>query len=106
MKKIIAGCLLGVVLLLSLLNSEHFRKMQSTSLAKEYCSCHFLTGQSAEYCLEMATHFLHSLRLLPLDIAVDKERRTVRASIGSVGNTFGLVTSRLGCKYFPPKPNP
>lgn len=94
MNKIFKSSLLLFVLLLS---GCEFKLMQVSSMAKEYCSCVFVSKQSNDYCLDMSSHLLHKIRLQSLDVKVDNEVKMVTASLGDQKSTYRFKSERLGC---------
>jgi hypothetical protein len=94
---------LATFLSLLLLAGCDFKKMQTASIAKEYCSCLYVTKQKPGYCMDIVTHFLHKLRFQSLDVKNNPARRMVTATLGSESVSFGMTTRSLGCKLFPPK---
>lgn len=85
------------------LSSCGFKKMQTASIAKEYCSCLYVTKQTPKYCMDIATHFLHKLRFQSLDVKNDPKRRRVTATLGSETAVYAMTTSNLGCKLLTSK---
>lgn len=94
MNKIFKLCLFLIVLVTS---GCEFKLMQVSSMAKEYCSCVFVSKQSNDYCLDMSSHLLHKIRFQSLDVKVDNEIKTVTASLGDQKSTYQFKSERLGC---------
>ena len=80
-------------------NREHlaaFPDILSAYTAKEYCSCRYVSGYSAQYCQGFVKQWL------PLDsFAADDSARQVTATGLGRSNTARWLNERQGCRLDP-----
>lgn len=60
--------------------------------AKEFCSCHFVNGQSEDFCRDLVQQYI------PLkDLRIDAAQKSVEASTFGATRTAHWVSERFGC---------
>ncbi|MCF8058465.1 MAG: hypothetical protein K9K67_04160 [Bacteriovoracaceae bacterium] len=86
----------GILFLILLFTSScqrPFLKVVSSSFAKEFCSCHFVVGQSKDYCEKYAK------QIIPVSkYQIDGEKKVITAN--GLGHSTSVLyrNTRLGCR--------
>ena len=74
-------------------NLQAFPDIIAAYTAKEYCSCRYVAGNPADYCLGYVKQYI------PVDAFIDEsERREVTASGLGRTHTAGWIGERQGCR--------